>query len=758
MRYQPGDILNGKYRIVELIGGGAMGEVYRAEHLTIKKLVAIKIMHGEQVENSESIMRFRREAQAAAMLDHSNICAVTDFDTTERGDFYLVMELLIGETLKLRLKREGKFDPINAVWIMHQLLSALQCAHSHGLVHRDVKPDNIILIQREGRNDFVKLIDFGIAHQDNPEGDSNELTQAGQIFGTPQYLSPEQALGDPIDFHADLYASGIILYEMLVGVPPFNGTNYIELLHKQISELPPHLPENIDDFEDLDAVIQVLLQKSPSDRYGSADEVISALDEIILNSHSSSASPDAMALKASIAGASINRNIQSLSMSVAKLNEEGSEQIIQSTGKIQALLESNSHILAAIPGKWYQNRQKLIVVILVGIIVIILAILLVVLIQVNQEDTDIDQEEPRQIVVNNVDELKEARAQINVAKVEPLPFNYTESACNVAFDDILSMNQSLVVGTASCLQKHYEEAGEIFESLKDEYWHHPNFLRVYLMTMHALKKREETLAAAEQLLKLVPDAGCNPSVRNVFYALLDDGRTLEKLKLIFMNSDNPKIPEAVGWLILNTPCNRYAARFDALVDIYDNLSHENVPKYLDDSVNQWQPFKKGANCATRQEVIDEIMIKAARDLCVGDKTNPDGMDNPDSGQSERADGKTQELAENAPSVEGKTDSVANDNARDSEDDSENSASKPLATCPSCMLPWYEKALKAELEPPPAAPSAKSAQKNTSKSKGTSRTGKNGSKSSDSSKSSGSNKDNQSSAIRNIMYNKNKAKK
>ena len=165
--YKPGDILKERYLIEEIIGTGAMGEVYRAKHMNLHKDVAIKLMHLHVADNSEAFARFRREAKAAARLDHPHICQVIDFDTTDKGDFYIVMEYLQGETLRTRLDHEGTLEIHSIFRIMHDLLCALECAHSAGIIHRDIKPGNIMLKNREDRNDFVKLIDFGIIHMDD---------------------------------------------------------------------------------------------------------------------------------------------------------------------------------------------------------------------------------------------------------------------------------------------------------------------------------------------------------------------------------------------------------------------------------------------------------------------------------------------------------------------------------------------------------------------------------------------------------------
>ena len=279
MNYQPGDILGGKYKILGMLGGGAMGKLYKAENITIQKHVAIKVMQGDFAQNEEYQQRFMREAQAAASLEHFNICTIMDYDMTEKGDAYIVMELLSGEPLSDRIKRLGTLDPMSACLIMRQLLSALGCAHAKGIVHRDIKPDNVFLVHHEDRDDFVKLIDFGVAHIEQPqivEG-SKPLTQSGQIYGTPQYLSPEQAEGSPIDYRADLYATGIILYEMLVGTPPFEGKSFLDLLVKQVREPAPHLPSTIVQSDRLDEIIQKLLAKNPDDRPSSPASLLQEL-------------------------------------------------------------------------------------------------------------------------------------------------------------------------------------------------------------------------------------------------------------------------------------------------------------------------------------------------------------------------------------------------------------------------------------------------------------------------------------------------
>src|SRR4051794_39249636 len=199
-----------------------MGAVYRVEHLMLKKELALKFLHAELGRLEEVARRFEREAEAAARLDHPNIVAVTDFGRTVDGMLFLVMELLQGQSLTATIRPDGAGRPMpveRALHIERQILRALEHAHASGIVHRDLKPDNIMLVVRDGERDVVKLLDFGIAKitapQDGAPGEA--LTQAGVVFGTPEYLSPEQAMGEDADQRADLYSAGIVLYEMLTG-------------------------------------------------------------------------------------------------------------------------------------------------------------------------------------------------------------------------------------------------------------------------------------------------------------------------------------------------------------------------------------------------------------------------------------------------------------------------------------------------------------------------------------------------------------
>src|SRR6185312_15757533 len=205
-----GQVVGERYRIVNRIGLGGMGAVYRAEHTMMRRDLAIKVLLPELSGKEEFARRFEREAESASRLDHPNIITVTDFGRTAEGSLFLVMEFLAGTSLSAAIA-EGPMPRGRALAIERQILRALDHAHAAGVVHRDLKPENIMLVERDGQTDVVKILDFGIAKVTEPQNGSpgrEALTQAGVIFGTPEYLSPEQALGEAVDARADVYAAG----------------------------------------------------------------------------------------------------------------------------------------------------------------------------------------------------------------------------------------------------------------------------------------------------------------------------------------------------------------------------------------------------------------------------------------------------------------------------------------------------------------------------------------------------------------------
>jgi serine/threonine protein kinase len=229
------DILEGKYRIVRLLGEGGMGAVYEAEHTFLGRHVAIKLLSGEYGRSAEAVKRFYREAQAAARIGHESICEVTDIGQAPDGLPFIVMQLLQGQSLAAAIADGAPFPVGRAVDIASQALEALAAAHAAGIVHRDMKPDNVFLTRSGGRTDVVKLLDFGIS-KIRATGTGTKLTQDGSVLGTPQYMSPEQARGDTdVDGRADVWAVGVIVFEMLTGRILFEGENYNKVIFNVVA-------------------------------------------------------------------------------------------------------------------------------------------------------------------------------------------------------------------------------------------------------------------------------------------------------------------------------------------------------------------------------------------------------------------------------------------------------------------------------------------------------------------------------------------
>jgi len=216
-----GALLGERYRVGALIGVGGMGAVYEAEREDLAQMrVAIKILHPSVGARADLVMRFRREAETIAALDHPNIVRILDFQAPKGEPAFLVMERLHGEHLGETLEKEGLFSAERAAFVASQVLSALSAAHAANVVHRDLKPDNVFLITMSGLRDIVKLLDFGVAKLMNAR-ESEKLTQTGSVVGTPAYMAPEQARGANVDHRSDLYAVGCMMYETLAGKPPF---------------------------------------------------------------------------------------------------------------------------------------------------------------------------------------------------------------------------------------------------------------------------------------------------------------------------------------------------------------------------------------------------------------------------------------------------------------------------------------------------------------------------------------------------------
>ncbi len=276
-----GDILDGKYRIVRLIGEGGMGAVYEGENTRIHRRVAIKVLHAGVAEQAEAVARFEREAQAAGRIGSDHIVEVLDLGALPNGDRYLVMEFLEGDGLGTRIKSRTRLTPVELYPIAHQLMEGLAAAHGAGIIHRDLKPDNVFLLRsRGGQSDFVKLLDFGISKFNQMSGDSGfSMTRTGAVMGTPYYMAPEQAKGSrEMDHRVDLYAAGVILYEALTGQVPFSADTFNELLFKIVLEEPKPLllvDPGID--PGFAAIVTKAMARDPAHRFQNAREFQQAL-------------------------------------------------------------------------------------------------------------------------------------------------------------------------------------------------------------------------------------------------------------------------------------------------------------------------------------------------------------------------------------------------------------------------------------------------------------------------------------------------
>ncbi len=274
-----GKILGDRYRIIRKLGEGGMGEVYEAAHTYIDKKFALKLLRPEITAHPEAVARFHQEARAASSIGHENIVAIDDFGRLPDGSVYLAMELLPGQSLADRLRQAPlSVDEYLAVSI--QVVHGLAAAHAKGIVHRDMKPENIFLIEKFGQT-VVKILDFGIAKMAG-EG-QEQLTRTGQIFGTPQYMSPEQALGKPLDDRSDIYSVGVILYEMATGRVPYQAESFMGVLTQHVTS-QPMAPREAAPQRDvppqIEAVILRAMAKERDDRFLSMEEFGSALVEI----------------------------------------------------------------------------------------------------------------------------------------------------------------------------------------------------------------------------------------------------------------------------------------------------------------------------------------------------------------------------------------------------------------------------------------------------------------------------------------------
>jgi serine/threonine protein kinase len=264
-----GLILDSKYKLLENLGQGGMGSVFRAQRLHIGDEVAVKLLHHDLVREKQALERFRREARAAAMIRHPNVVSIHDFNdgTGDANEAYIVMELVQGVSLGDLLRRDGRMSPRRAVHLMHDICAGVGVAHRQGLLHRDLKPDNVIVVppSHEGDEETAKVVDFGLAKV-RDAGVSTALTHTGVVMGTLYYMSPEQCSGEELDARADVYSLGAMLYEMLAGGPPFRSNNFPGLIAKHLHEPPPPLPKSLEVPPALEAVCLRALAKDRNQR------------------------------------------------------------------------------------------------------------------------------------------------------------------------------------------------------------------------------------------------------------------------------------------------------------------------------------------------------------------------------------------------------------------------------------------------------------------------------------------------------------
>ncbi len=280
-----GQVLAGRYLIQKKLGEGGMGAVYLSQHTVLEKAVALKVLHGEFARKPDLVERFMQEAKAASRIRHENVIDISDFGSTGDGLVFFAMELLNGHDLHEEIAR-ARLARVRLPWersrrIFLQICAALSAAHSHGIVHRDLKPENIFLVDWLGHKDFVKLLDFGIAKLTEVTEGDRKLTRTGMLFGTPEYMSPEQARGDNVDHRVDIYAMGCILYQLCTGRVPFEAENFMGILSLHLTEPPPPIgPPILDEIgapRELEGIVMRALSKNRDERWQTIDDFANAI-------------------------------------------------------------------------------------------------------------------------------------------------------------------------------------------------------------------------------------------------------------------------------------------------------------------------------------------------------------------------------------------------------------------------------------------------------------------------------------------------
>ena len=280
------DILNGSFQIVQKIGSGGMGAVYRALQPEMNRMVGVKILHPKLASRKDLVSRFRREARAMSQLTHPNTVKVFLYGELDDGSLYIIMEFLEGKNLNQTLRADGPFSTERALPILIPVCGALDEAHKAGIIHRDLKPENIFIVQSAGLRDFPKVLDFGLAKvgERQMRPGSVILTQEGMVFGTPEFMSPEQAQGKPLTPGSDIYSLAVILYEVLTGKLPFDAKSAMDYIQLHVTARPIPLNQRVPGrvFPPLlEQVVDRALSKRPEDRFSSAADFASAMQQVL---------------------------------------------------------------------------------------------------------------------------------------------------------------------------------------------------------------------------------------------------------------------------------------------------------------------------------------------------------------------------------------------------------------------------------------------------------------------------------------------
>ncbi len=278
-----GTLVENRFEILHSIGQGGMATVYKAEHKQVELVVAIKILKVDEDMSPSDVERLKREARALNSLFHPNIVKIYSFGILESGEPYLVLDFLEGETLD-DIIMSGDLKPVDwAIEAFRQICRGLACAHDSCMIHRDLKPSNVMIVAKDDEGTFVKLLDFGIARSRKHSVSDQKLTVKGEIFGSPLYMSPEQATGKEVDHRADIYSFGCLMYETLCGQPPHVGESMVQTLMKHVGETPAPLSSVREIPFSLEAIVAKCMEKNPANRYQAVAEIEADLGECAAN-------------------------------------------------------------------------------------------------------------------------------------------------------------------------------------------------------------------------------------------------------------------------------------------------------------------------------------------------------------------------------------------------------------------------------------------------------------------------------------------